>query len=98
MSEITALGQQNTQICTQSILHQTSGVHVSELCQNDFRQLSLFEKDYEKQRTVDRAVDSIRERYGNGSVFRSAFLNSGVRFSTGGTVDEGEYPMMSSIL
>jgi len=74
------------------------GVRVSELCQNDFRQLSLFEKDYEKQRTVDRTVDSIRERYGNGSVFRSAFLNSGVRFSTGGTMDDEEYPMMSSLL
>ncbi|TGE38693.1 hypothetical protein E4K67_11900 [Desulfosporosinus fructosivorans] len=74
------------------------GVRVSELCQNEFRQLSLFEKDYEKQRTVDRVVDSIRERYGNGLVFRSAFLNSGVRFSTGGTVDDEEYPMMSGIL
>ena len=74
------------------------GVRVSELCQNDFRQLSLFEKDYEKQRTVDRAVDSLRERFGNGSVFRSSFLNSGVRFSSGGTMDDEEYPMMSSLL
>ncbi|SDH04221.1 DNA polymerase Y family protein [Desulfosporosinus hippei] len=74
------------------------GVRVSELCQNDFQQISLFEKDYEKQRKVDRAVDSIRERFGNGSVFRSSFLNSGVRFSSGGTMDDEEYPMMSSIL
>jgi len=44
------------------------GVRVSELCQNYFRQLSLFEKDYEKQRIVDRTVDSIRERFGNGSM------------------------------
>jgi hypothetical protein len=27
---------------------------------------------------MDQAVDSIRQRYGNGSVFRSSFLNSGV--------------------
>ena len=74
------------------------GVRVSELCQNDFRQLTLFEQDYEKQRTVDRVVDSIRERFGNGSVFRSSFLHSGVRFQTGGTVDDEEYPMMSSQL
>ena len=74
------------------------GVRVSELCQNQFHQLALFEKDYEKQRTVDRAVDSIRERYGNGSVIRSSFLNSGVRFATGGTMDDEEYPMMSSLL
>lgn len=74
------------------------GVRVSELCKNDFYQIALFEKDYEKQRTVDRAVDSIRQRYGNGSVFRSSFLNSGVRFSSGGTIDDAEYPMMSSLL
>ncbi|MDR3586887.1 MAG: DNA polymerase IV [Desulfosporosinus sp.] len=74
------------------------GVRVSELTQNDYHQLALFEKDYEKQRTVDRAVDSIRERFGNSSVFRSSFLNSGVRFSSGGTVDDEEYPMMSSQL
>ena len=74
------------------------GVRVSELTQNNYHQLALFEKDYEKQRTVDRAVDSIRERFGNSSVFRSAFLNSGLRFQTGGTVDDQEYPMMSSQL
>ncbi len=74
------------------------GVRVSELTQNDFHQLALFEKDYEKQRTVDLAVDSIRDRFGNSSVFRSSFLNSGIRFQTGGTVDDIEYPMMSSQL
>lgn len=74
------------------------GVRVSELCQNDFHQMTLFEKDYEKQRAVDRAVDSIREKYGNGSLFRSTFINSGVRFSNGGTMDDEEYPIMSSLL
>lgn len=58
------------------------GVRVSELCTNDFRQLALFEKDYEKLRAVDRTIDSLRERFGNDAVFRSSFLNSGVRFRT----------------
>lgn len=74
------------------------GVRVSELCQNDFQQLALFERDYVKERAVDQAVDSIRARFGNRSVFRSSFLNSGVRFSSGGTADDEEYPMMSSFL
>ncbi|GAB6154418.1 DNA polymerase IV [Desulfosporosinus burensis] len=74
------------------------GVRVSELCRNDFMQLALFEKDYEKQRVVDRTIDSIRERFGTDAVFRSSFLNSGLRFRSGGTVDDEEYPMMSSIL
>ena len=71
------------------------GVRVSELCQNDFMQLSLFEKDYEKQRAVDRTIDSLRVRFGSDAVFRSAFLNSGVSFRSGGTVDDEAYPMMS---
>ena len=74
------------------------GVRVSELCQNDFRQLALFEMDYEKQRAVDRTIDLLRERFGSDAVFRSSFLNSGVKFRSGGTVDDEEYPMMSSIL
>jgi len=74
------------------------GVRVSELTQNNYHQLALFEKDYEKQRAMDQAVDSIRDRFGNSSVFRSSFLNSGVRFQTGGTVDDQDYPMMSSQL
>jgi len=74
------------------------GVRVSELCSNDFVQLSLFEKDYEKQRAVDRTTDSLRERFGSEAIFRSSFLNSGVSFRSGGTVDDEEFPMMSSIL
>ncbi|HBV85513.1 MAG TPA: DNA polymerase IV [Desulfosporosinus sp.] len=74
------------------------GVRVSEFCQNDFQQLSIFEKDYVKERVLDKTVDSIRARFGNGSVFRSSFINSGVRFSCGGTMNDEEYPMMSSLL
>lgn len=74
------------------------GVRVSDFCQNNIHQLALFERDYEKQRTVDKTVDAIRKRFGNSSVFRSSFLNSGVRFSSGGTIDDDEYPMMSSLL
>lgn len=74
------------------------GVRVSELCLNDFQQIAFFEKDYAKQQALDQTVDSIRAKFGNGSVFRSSFINSGVRFSSGGTVDDEEYPMMSSLL
>ena len=74
------------------------GVRVSELCRNDFIQLSFFEKDYVKQRAVDRTIDSLRERFGSDAVFRSSFLNSGLKFRSGGTVDDEEYPIMSSIL
>jgi DNA polymerase-4 len=60
------------------------GVRVSELCSNDFVQLSLLERDYEKQRAVDRTIDSLRERFGSKAVFRSSFLNSRLKFRSGG--------------
>ena len=37
---------------------------------------------------MDRAVDSFLERFWNGSVFRSSFIYSGVRFSCCETVDD----------
>lgn len=74
------------------------GARVSELCQNDFVQLSLFEKDYEKERKVDQAIDVIRERFGSSSIIRSSYLQSGLKSMTGGVVAEEEYPMMTSLL
>lgn len=74
------------------------GVRVSELCRNDFFQPSLFEKNLEKQRRIDQALDTIRLKYGANSVFRSAFLHSGLKALSGGIIDSEEYPMMSSIL
>lgn len=74
------------------------GARVSELCQNDFVQLSLFEKDYEKDRKVDQAVDVIRERFGSSAIIRSSYLQSGLKSMTGGVVAEEDYPMMTSLL
>lgn len=74
------------------------GVRVSDLCGNDFIQLSMFEKNYDKERKLDRAVDSIRARFGSRAVFRSSFLNSGLSYMSGGTVTDEEFPIMSSLL
>ena len=74
------------------------GMRVSELCQNDFFQTSLFGKNYDKRRKVDSAVDLIRSRYGSSSIFRSAFLNSGLHSMTGGVVENEDYPLMTSLL
>lgn len=69
---------------------------MSELCGNDFVQLSLIEDTYEKQRKVDRAVDAIRMRFGSCSVFRAGFLHSRLAPLQGGIVEE--FPVMTSIL
>ncbi len=74
------------------------GLRVSELSSNNLFQTSLFEKDTEKQKRIDQAVDTIRLKYGAHSVFRSAFLRSGLKPLSGGVIETEEYPMMSSIL
>ncbi len=72
------------------------GVRVSELCGNDFVQLSLLENSFEKQRLVDLAVDDIRLKYGNFSVFRAGFLYTRLAPMQGGIVED--FPIMTSIL
>ena len=74
------------------------GLRVSELCRNDFVQGTLFTKDYEKQRKAERAIDAIRTRHGSNVIFRSTFLNSGLRALTGGVMENEDYPMMTSLL
>lgn len=74
------------------------GVRVSELCENDMIQLSIFEsKDNEKQKALDKAIDKIRIKYDSRSIIRGCFINTEIKPLTGG-VGEGDYPIMSSIL
>ncbi len=72
------------------------GVRVSELCGNDFIQLSMLEESWEKQRLVDRAVDKIRLKHGSYSIFRAGFLHSRLAPMQGGVVED--FPVMTSIL
>lgn len=73
------------------------GVRVSELCDNDYVQLTIFEPYDGKKHRLDIAIDKIRMKYGYESVIRSCFLHSGFRPVTGGVMQE-DYQMMSSIL
>jgi DNA polymerase-4 len=58
----------------------------------------MFEKEWEKQKVIDRAVDQIRMKFGPGSVIRSNFLWSGLAPMEGGLSDDASYPVMTSIL
>lgn len=74
------------------------GVRISELCTNEFCQITLFEeKDNLKNSALDKAIDSIRLRFGSRSVIRATFLNSGLKPLMGG-IGEEDYQLMSSIL
>lgn len=74
------------------------GVSAAELCSNEFLQMSLFNESSEKQRSMDKAIDSIRNKHGSLAVQRASFLHSGLKPMTGGTGEEVEYPVMSSLL
>jgi DNA polymerase IV len=73
------------------------GVRVSELCGNDFVQISIFDDFNEKKKQLDKAIDEVRMKHGSRALIRSTFLHSGIRPVSGGVVEE-DYQMMSSIL
>lgn len=52
------------------------GIYAGRIEANACRQLSMFDsKDYEKLQKLDKAVDSIRARFGNDAVKRAAFMD-----------------------
>lgn len=62
------------------------GIHTSRIRDGlDMRQLDMFDTtDYEKMEKLDAAVDCIRQRYGNDSLKRAAFVNSPIDHMSGG--------------
>jgi DNA polymerase-4 len=74
------------------------GVRVSELSPADYVQLSMFEKDWYKEKKIDKAVDQIRLKFGPGSIIRSNFLWTTMAPLQGGLTDDASYPVMTSIL
>ena len=74
------------------------GVRVTGLCSNEFYQRTFFDdNNIDKKRALDKVIDNIREKFGNESVIRSTFINSGIKPLNGGNGEE-DYPMMGSIL
>ena len=61
------------------------GVQVTQLMQASSRQTSLFDaQDYEKLSKLDKAVDALREKYGEQALFRAAFLSGDTPNMAGG--------------
>jgi len=53
------------------------GVSLNNLCGDNIKQLSIFDIDNsrdEKQRSIDKTMDSLREKYGDNIVMKSVFL------------------------
>lgn len=65
------------------------GVSVSDLCTEEERQLSFFdEEDGEKSGQLDRTVDIIRRKYGDGAIMRGTFADGEVSPLTGQSREE----------
>lgn len=62
------------------------GIHTSRVCDDSqSRQLDLFQLDqYEKDEKLDKAIDSIRMRYGEKAVYRASYLNARINPVNGG--------------
>jgi len=74
------------------------GVRVSDLCSDEFIQITMFDDaDIEKKKALDAVIDKIRERYGNYSIFRGVFADREVPPIAGG-VGADDYPVMTSAL
>jgi len=73
-------------------------VRLSELVSSNTVQLTLFDRVNKiKLERMDRAIDVIRDKYGDRAIMRATFLHSGLKPTLGGFGAE-EYPVMSSIL
>lgn len=65
------------------------GVHSSKVSEENFRQYSLFDSNnYDKLSKLDKAVDSIRNKFGEDSIIRASFLKNEVSHMTGGISKE----------
>jgi len=67
------------------------GVHVSGFTRDTMVQLTIFDAEGRgKAERIDRAIDSIRRRFGDRAIIRGRFANSGISPLQGG-VNEGDY-------
>ena len=65
------------------------GVQSSKVSEESFRQYDLFDmNNYDKLSKLDKAVDNIRNKYGEDSIKRASFLKSEVSHMTGGISKE----------
>ena len=61
------------------------GVSTSRVSYEEYRQYNLFDQGiYDKLEKCDKAIDSIRARFGEDSVMRASFLNSRISHTGGG--------------
>ncbi|MDF2540802.1 MAG: dinB [Herbinix sp.] len=70
------------------------GVHTSKIVTGEtMRQLNIFDMNrYEKLSKLDKAVDGVREKYGENAIKRAVFLDNPIHHMTGGISPEKRKP------
>ncbi len=75
------------------------GVRVTDLTDQPFDQLSLFEPfNRERDAKLDETMDQIRKRFGEKILVRGCFPHSGIKPIQGGVAENDDYPIMTSLL
>lgn len=69
-------------------------IGISELLSDDFQQLYLLEEYNEKEKTLDKTIDNIRNKYGLDSIKRLCFIDSGIDHMIGGVLKEEDHHMI----
>jgi DNA polymerase-4 len=73
-------------------------IRVSDFVDKNKKQMNFFEKeDLLQKEKLDETIDKIREKYGDYSIIKASYLDSGIEPIMGGYPSE-EYPDMKSIL
>lgn len=75
------------------------GVRVTDLTDQPFDQLSLFEPfDRDRDAKLDKTMDQLRNRFGEKILVRGCFPHSGIKPIQGGVAENDDYPIMTSLL
>lgn len=69
-------------------------ISISDLISDDFQQLFLLEEHNEKEKVLDKTIDNIRNKYGNDSIKRLCFVDSGIDHIIGGVLKEEGHHMI----
>lgn len=69
-------------------------IAISDLMSDDFQQMFFLEEDNEREKQLDKTIDSIRNKYGYESIKRLCFIDSGVDNIIGGVLKEEGYHMI----
>lgn len=75
------------------------GVHTSHITRDENKQLNLFDMDkFIRQSSLEKAIDKIRDKYGEDSIMRASFIDGKASHMAGGIQKEHRNPDKDDIM